>query len=327
VKILIYGTGVLGSLYAYRLQSAGQDVTVLARGQRLADLRQYGLVLEDMVTGQRVETKVRVCDRLAPEEAFDLALAIMGKHQIASVLPALAANPNIPNVLFMGNNAAGPDEMIAALGRERVLLGFPLAGGTLEGHIVRYAAGNDRTPARAVIGEVDGTNSPRLQEIAAVLESAGFSTSLSPNMDAWLKTHAAAILPLGAAYFAAGLEPLRLSRTRDALVLTVRAIREGFRVLRARGIPILPARQKIFAILPEGLLVTMFARMLHSKEYQYALAHAPHMRPELQRLAADFKELARTTTISMPALDKLCTYLEPAFPPMPDGSVQIQMGW
>ncbi|MCK4681956.1 hypothetical protein KAT59_02875 [Candidatus Bipolaricaulota bacterium] len=31
------------------------------------------------------------------------------------VLPALAANRHTPDVLFMGNNAAGPDEMIEAL--------------------------------------------------------------------------------------------------------------------------------------------------------------------------------------------------------------------
>jgi len=31
LKILVYGAGVLGSLYAARLQAAGQDVTRLAR--------------------------------------------------------------------------------------------------------------------------------------------------------------------------------------------------------------------------------------------------------------------------------------------------------
>jgi ketopantoate reductase len=38
MKLLIYGTGVLGSLYAARLHAAGHTVTLLARGQRLVDL-------------------------------------------------------------------------------------------------------------------------------------------------------------------------------------------------------------------------------------------------------------------------------------------------
>ncbi len=34
MDILVYGAGVLGSLYAARLQQAGQHVTILARGPR-----------------------------------------------------------------------------------------------------------------------------------------------------------------------------------------------------------------------------------------------------------------------------------------------------
>ena len=51
MKILIYGAGVLGSFYAARLHTAGHTVTLLARGQRLADLRAHGIVLEDARTG------------------------------------------------------------------------------------------------------------------------------------------------------------------------------------------------------------------------------------------------------------------------------------
>ena len=34
MKILFYGAGVLGSLFAARLQESGQEVSILARGQR-----------------------------------------------------------------------------------------------------------------------------------------------------------------------------------------------------------------------------------------------------------------------------------------------------
>jgi len=115
MKILIYGAGVLGSLYAWRLNEAGHDVALLARGQRLADLGEYGLVLEDMVTKQRTTTAINLVERLEPGDSYDLVLVMMGKHQVGSTLPALAANRLTPNVLFMGNNLAGPGEMVAAL--------------------------------------------------------------------------------------------------------------------------------------------------------------------------------------------------------------------
>jgi 2-dehydropantoate 2-reductase len=39
VKILVYGAGVLGSLYAAKLAESENDVTILARGQRLIEIR------------------------------------------------------------------------------------------------------------------------------------------------------------------------------------------------------------------------------------------------------------------------------------------------
>jgi ketopantoate reductase len=43
----------LGSLYAARLADSENDVTILARGQRLIDIRSNGIVLEDVAGGRR----------------------------------------------------------------------------------------------------------------------------------------------------------------------------------------------------------------------------------------------------------------------------------
>ena len=43
MRILIYGAGVIGSLYGALLAKAGFDVTVYARGRRLESLSQEGL--------------------------------------------------------------------------------------------------------------------------------------------------------------------------------------------------------------------------------------------------------------------------------------------
>jgi 2-dehydropantoate 2-reductase len=221
MKILLYGAGVMGSLYGAKLQESGQDVSILARGQRLADLREHGIVLEDGSTGERTTTRVNVVERLEPDDAYDLVVVVMPKNYIPDVLPVLAANRQTPNILFVCNNAAGPDEMIAALGRERVLLGFVGAGGEREGHIVRYIV----EPAReqpTTFGELDGDTTPRLKQIAAAFKGAGFPVALSSNMDAWLKTHVAEISPTVGALYMAGVDNYRLARTRDGAVLMIR---------------------------------------------------------------------------------------------------------
>jgi 2-dehydropantoate 2-reductase len=94
-----------------------------------------------------------------------------------SILPILAANKQIPTVLFLHNNAVGPQAMIEAIGRERVLLGFSGAGGKRDGHVIYYLIIKQQP---TTLGEVDGRITPRLEEIAKTFRTAGFPTFNEP---------------------------------------------------------------------------------------------------------------------------------------------------
>ena len=47
MKILVYGAGVLGCNLARNLLRAGKDVTLLARGNWAAEIKQNGLRIKD----------------------------------------------------------------------------------------------------------------------------------------------------------------------------------------------------------------------------------------------------------------------------------------
>lgn len=145
MKILIYGAGVIGSVYAGFLHEAGHEVSILARGRRLDDIREHGVMLEAATSGQRIEAKVPAVEKLEPDDAYDLILVVMQKGQVASVLPILAANSHTPTLAFLGNNAAGPEQLVDALGPERVLMGFPGFGGYFDGPVVRFASEQKET--------------------------------------------------------------------------------------------------------------------------------------------------------------------------------------
>jgi len=49
LKILIYGAGVIGSIYASRLYESGCDVTLLARGEHYENLKQNGVIIKDVL--------------------------------------------------------------------------------------------------------------------------------------------------------------------------------------------------------------------------------------------------------------------------------------
>jgi len=331
VKILIYGAGPLGSVFAARLQEAGHKVSLLARGQRLADLREHGIVLVDTQTGQETVARPWIIERLDPQDTYDLVLVIMRKNRALEILPALAANRHTPNVLFLMNNAAGPGELIQALGAKRVTIGFPMAAGYRRGHVVHYLVG--AKPGKKVlipIGEVDGRITPRLQQVGRTLASMnGFDAELRTDMDAWLKTHVALLMPsLAPAMRAAGQDNLRMARTRDAIVLAVRAIREGFAVLRALGVPIVPGKIRQFGWIPEPIMVWGLQRLLVDPRVRVALfEHADAAQDEIKHLADEFMALKRQTRVPTPAMDRLYAYFDPETPRMPDGSAEIPMNW
>jgi 2-dehydropantoate 2-reductase len=327
MKILVYGAGVLGSLYAARLHAAGNEVTVVARGQRLEEIRQRGLLLEDFGSGEQIAAPVRAIERLNPEDDFDLALVVVRKNQLDAVLPPLEHNPCIPDILFMFNNAAGPAEMIRAVGRERVLLGFPGGGGTRRGGVVRFLQ-SGRNAQPTTIGELDGGVSLRLLRIARTFEEAGLPVNICTSMDAWLKTHAAIISPMANAIYAAGGDRLRLARTRDALVLMVRAAREGVRVVRALGMPISPRRYRLLEWIPEPALVAILQRSVTSERFDLAaVQHALAARDEMEHIAGELRFLARVVGASTPAQDYLAAFIDPSHAPMEDGQSDLPLEW
>ena len=311
MKILILGAGVIGSFNAARLKEAGHDVSLLARGRRLADLREHGVVLEDARTGRRTTTQVPLVDRLGPEDAYDLAIVVVRRNQIPSVLPALAQNRRIPSVVFLGNNAAGAQDMIEALGRERVLIGMVNAGGERQGHLVRYIWSRWLP---LLFSELDGALTPRTDTIVRLFRSAGLPARVQKNMDAYQKTHAAG-LPAGAgAVYMAGGDIRRLAHMPEVLRLFVRAYREALRALRTVGVPLKPSATQLVEWIPEPILV--FGLRLFFDTQLAVVGGERHFNAapdEMKELADEFLEIFRQSGLPSPVSDVLFAQVDARF--------------
>jgi len=267
-------------------------------------------------------------EELSPEDAYDLVLVLMRANRVPEILPALSANKNTPSVAFIGNNVAGPGEMVAALGGERVLMGFGGTGGVRDGHVIRYVAGVEPGKASLLIAELNGEITLRLQRIIEAFGRAGIQVGSSPNVEAYLKTHVALVSPLANALYMAGGDNYRLARTRDGIVLCIRAIREGFRVLRSLGIPIMPGYFKLFEWIPEPILVALLRRILDTEYAALGMSgHANVARDEFKKLADDFRSLARSSTVRTPAMDQLYQYIDPTVPIASDGRTEMPLDW
>jgi len=311
MNILVFGAGVLGSLYATRLHQTGYQVSVLAQGRRLAVLRKWGMILESSASGRRTFAKVRLAEQLGPEEEYDFVLVAVGRDQLPSVLPLLAANSRVRSFLFMVCDASGPESMIAALGRERVLMGYPGASGLLEGCAVRYF----RVPAlvqRTVLGELDGRLTPRLQTMAAAFRRSGFPVSLCRNIDAWLKTHAAWAAPVANAINASGGDNLSLAGRTEIVSCMVRAVEEGFSVLRELDTPLTgPFWVRAQRWLPAMIRAWFWRAVLRTRLAGTSMAEQARVaKQEMSLVTRDFLTLASRVGISTPAIKNLAARAE-----------------
>ncbi len=323
MKILVIGAGVLGSFYAARLKESGQDVTILARGKRVEQIRQNGIVIKNERGELQSNPQLRVIETIDPSESFDLALVLVRKNQVSELLPQLG-NTAVKSFLFMVNNAAGPQAYIDAVGEARVLLGFPGAGGQRneQGEVMVSLVSEKTQPT--TIGELNGERSERILETALVFHDAGFPVEICPNMDAWLKTHVALVSPVANAFYLAGGDPYRLAQTRDGLLLMVRAIREGMHVLNHLEVPITPARYQIALWVPERILVALLRKGFATPQAELVMAaHARSARDEMQHLALEFQQLALDAGVPTPNIDNLVLYLNPQMSPLPSGSQKL----
>ena len=289
MKLLVYGAGVTGSLFSARLHEAGHDVSLFARGERLAALRRHGVQLAAGEGPAVRRVPVPVVDH--PAGGYDLIAVFVRAHQVDAVLESLAGLE--ADVLFALSWAAGPEPLGAVIGRERVLLSFPTNAGTMDGDVVRYRPASFMTRRFPMpVGEPDGRATPRLERIVGAFRTAGINAKAEPQMDAWLKTHAAFAVPLGQAVLAAG-GPVALAADPDAVRGMIRLIRQN---LAAMPTPTVPRGFAALQILPEGLLTVMLRRFLRGPTAAHSglnNATPAAEAAELERLAKQMSADAR----------------------------------
>jgi 2-dehydropantoate 2-reductase len=289
MKLLIYGAGVVGSLFAARLHVAGHDVSLLARGERLAALRRHGVQLAEGDGPGVRRVPVPVVEH--PAGGYDLTAVFVRTHQVDAVLESLAGLDG--DVLFLLAWAAGPEPLGAVIGHQRVLLGAPTAGGTMDGDVVRYRPANALTRRFPMpMGEPDGAATPRLERIVREFRAAGINAKAEPRMDAWLTTHAAFAVPLGQAVLAAG-GPAALADDPDAVRGMLRLVRQN---LAAMPTPTVPGGFAALQILPQALLVAVLRRFLRSPTAVHSGlngASPAAEAAELERMAEQMRACAR----------------------------------
>ncbi len=180
MKVLVMGPGGVGGFYAGVLSRAGHDVTVVARGEHLEAIARDGLRVESVNAGN-FTARLAVTDRPGKGDTPDLVLFCVKGYDnpVAIDLIRPAVGPNT-SVLTLQNGIGSGDQLGAALGADRILLGATYIDGDKKGPGLVTETG--KSPL-VVFGEQDGQITARAERVRDALAGAGVPVELSSNVE------------------------------------------------------------------------------------------------------------------------------------------------
>jgi len=308
MKICIVGAGAIGGLAGAFFARAGHEVSLVARGTHLEALRTRGLAL-DSAAGREVLRLPAESDPAA-FGAQDLVFVTLKAYSIAAMLerigPLVGAQTVVVPAInglpwwyfhreggrFDGEAIACLDprrRMFAALDPARIVgCVVHAAAEVIEPGVVRHAAGR-----RFVIGEPDGSDSPRLARIAQAMEGAGFEVRTTGRIrdEVWMKLIGNLSYNPIAALTLARMNEINAN---EALLDVIRALmRESMRVAEAYGVRVAVSIEERIEIARRlgGAKISMHQDIERGRPL------------EIDAIVGSVVELARKSAIATPMID------------------------
>lgn len=254
-KILIFGAGVIGSIYAMKFIEAGLDVTIFTRSNRFKSLKENGLQYSEK--GEVKSIKVNVIDKLENDDVYDFIFVTVHYDQSESALLALKDNQS-KNIVMMTNSSMGFSTWQNIVG-DRILPAFPGFGGQIKDGIL-YARFAPKFLIATMVGEISGLETERIENLSKIFKTAKLPCTINKDMEAYLITHSISdIALLGGLYF-----ENNISDEKKAHKITT-TLKTYLRAIQKAGVDINPPVFKIMLKCPNFVLDFFFNIWLRAR--------------------------------------------------------------
>ena len=205
MKVCVVGAGAIGGYMAVRIAQAGHDVSVIARGPHLAAIRAHGLKLIE-AEQELVVTNLTATDNIRDLGPQDVVLLALKAHQIEAVVEDLSVllepktvlvtlQNGIPWWYFQKLDSPYAGRVVKTVDPTGVLfnkidpdrlvgcIAYPAAT-IAEPGVIQHVEGN-----RFPVGELDGSESDRVNQVSTLFTEAGFKARVLTDIrsEIWLK--------------------------------------------------------------------------------------------------------------------------------------------
>jgi 2-dehydropantoate 2-reductase len=305
MKILIVGSGIIGSIYGWAFSEAGHDVTHLVRPGRGGQFTNgMDIDIYDTRKGHRRDYTgrylIRLTESLDPGDGYDLIVVPTKHFHLVETLQQIVPHSGNADYLLLTQNWDGTQDIDAILQPSRYGFGDAKAGGAFQdGVLIATIASID-------IGQIEGRHDACLDKISALCNSASIPATVHENILHYLWVQYAITGGLWPALVKAGSLPAVLSN-RKLGQLGVQAARECLEVVRRRGVDLTkyPETRMYMSTSPLALwaasLVIKF-QFRFNKVVQRSSLHALGDGTEVKVFYDDLINIGLKLGVDMPAM-------------------------
>jgi len=288
MKILIFGCGVIGSVYATKFAEAGYDITAYARGNRLKELQERGLLYK---SGDQIKkSNVIVTDSI--EGIYDYVFVTVKNEQVNSALEEVKSI-KCNNIVTMVNNPQGYDEWNSKLGDGRLIPAFPGAGGVIVDGVLDAGL----TPAiiqKTTFGEINGKQSKRIEILERIFIRSKIPCEICCFMRDWQLCHLAMVVPMADAIYLDGGDNYTAGNNAVVMQKTANEIKRNLKVLKNNGYHIMPGKMNMFITMPSSILATGLSKIYASSfGRRFIYSHANKARTEMTTLRKSYYQIMK----------------------------------
>ena len=295
MKVLGYGSGVIGSYLAHVLCTAGNDVTMLARGKWKEQLKKNGLRIRHHLQHKETLDHPAVIETITDDQIYDVVFAVMPYNKIGAILEPLAA-VHAPLVVMVGNNMSPAKMQQTILEKtvcpKEVLFAFQATAGKRDqenGILICERLGTGNMDIGGLHALPNETTQKKLE---TVFSGSGYKLRWQPDMEAYLICHLAAVLPICYLAYACNgdLRPAKAKQRKQMRLAT----KEAYGMLASLRITILPAEdEKYYKPGFKGMLMQFVYFLMSETEMGdlIACAHCRNAWEEMEMLDKAFEEI------------------------------------
>ena len=291
MKIAVMGSGGLGGLYGGRLAHAGYDVTFIARGAHMSAMKEQGLLIENDEHGEVRIARPKVTDDPTAAGVVDYVLLAVKLWDTDAAVSAIRPMVGPRTVVISLQNGVIKDDILRREFGEDAVVGAVAYVAT---HVARPGVIRQTgSMQRLILGEYDGQQSPRAQQLLDAMLRAGIQAAISDDIrrTIWEKYVFLVGLSGTTATMRSTIGPIRQNAQSRAFLYDL--LKETVAVGRAHGVRLPSDYADDRLAFLDTVPATMTSSMHHDLEKGNRL--------EVAWLSGGVVELGRAVSVATPA--------------------------